>query len=73
INVLSSDVVIACGMGIGTASEIALALKSWKKVVLLSDHRESQEFFCSLSQENVFLATSPDAAIELVKTILSQA
>ncbi|NET84714.1 MAG: TIGR00725 family protein [Moorea sp. SIO1F2] len=73
INVLSSDVVIACGMGIGTASEIALALKSWKKVVLLSDHRESQEFFCSLSQENVFLATSPDVAIELVKTILSQA
>ncbi|AOY82937.1 TIGR00725 family protein [Moorena producens JHB] len=72
INVLSSDVVIACGMGIGTASEIALALKSWKKVVLLSDHPESQQFFCSLSQENVFLATSPDAAIELVKTILSQ-
>lgn len=71
INVLSSDVVIACGIGIGTASEIALALKTGKKVVLLSDHPESQEFFCSLSQENVFLATSPDVAIDLVKTILS--
>lgn len=73
INVLSSDVVIACGMGIGTASEIALALKSWKKVVLLSDHPESKQFFCSLSQENVFLATNPDDAIELVKNIVSQA
>ena len=31
INVLSSQVVIACGMGIGTASEIALALKNQQK------------------------------------------
>ena len=28
INVLSSNVVIACGMGLGTASEVALALKN---------------------------------------------
>ena len=31
INVLSSDVVVACGMGPGTASEVALALKSQKR------------------------------------------
>ncbi len=31
INVLSSDVVIACGMGAGTASEVALALKANKQ------------------------------------------
>jgi uncharacterized protein (TIGR00725 family) len=36
INVLSSDVVIACGMGAGTASEVALALKNQKKVILWS-------------------------------------
>src|SRR5262245_66267403 len=37
INILSSDVVIACGDGgAGTASEIALALKSKKHVVLLN-------------------------------------
>src|SRR3954464_2324838 len=37
INVLSSDVVIACGVsGPGTASEVALALKSDRPVVLLS-------------------------------------
>ena len=70
INVLSSDVVIACGMGTGTASEVALALKNGKKVVLLTDHQESQRFFTSLSPDNVFLAASPEAAIELVKTIL---
>ena len=70
INVLSSDVVIACGMGTGTASEVALALKNGKKVILLTDHQDSQQFFTSLSPDNVFLAASPEAAIELVKTIL---
>ncbi|MGV0105294.1 P450 cytochrome [Nostoc sp. DSM 114160] len=36
INVLSSDLVIACGIGAGTASEIALALKANKQVILLT-------------------------------------
>ncbi|HEY9597866.1 MAG TPA: TIGR00725 family protein [Cyanophyceae cyanobacterium] len=71
INVLSSDVVIACGMGTGTASEIALALKSNKKVILLTDHQQSQQFFTALSKEQVFLAKSPGEAIALVKDILS--
>jgi len=35
LNVLSSAVIIACGMGTGTASEVALALKAKKKVILL--------------------------------------
>ena len=49
INVLSSDVVIACGMGAGTASEVALALKANKPIVLLTQHLESQLFFKTLS------------------------
>jgi len=56
INVLSSDVVIACGMGVGTVSEVALALKANKPVVLLTDHQESQLFFKSLSKDNRPLA-----------------
>ncbi len=72
INVLSSDVVIACGMGTGTASEVTLALKSHKKVVLLADHSESQLFFTSLSKGNIFLATSPEAAIKFVKEVLTE-
>ncbi len=35
INVLSSDVVIACPGGAGTLSEVALALKNGKRVILL--------------------------------------
>ncbi|NES22795.1 MAG: TIGR00725 family protein [Symploca sp. SIO3E6] len=69
INVLSSDVVVACGMGTGTASEIALALNNGKQVVLLTDAQDSQRFFTNLSPEQVFLATSPEEAIKLVKEL----
>lgn len=71
INVLSSDVVIACGMGSGTASEIALALKNHKSVILLTQHQEAIQFFTNLSRDKVFLATNPKEVIELVKVILS--
>ena len=70
INVLSSDVVIACGMGTGTASEVALALKANKAVVLLSDHQESQVFFTSLSSSMVFVAETPGAAIAIAKDLI---
>ncbi len=71
INVLSSDVVIACGMGAGTASEIALALKNHKKVILLTNHSESKVFFQSLSEDSILIANSPAAAIEIVREVLS--
>ncbi|MDB9525190.1 TIGR00725 family protein [Oscillatoria sp. CS-180] len=35
INILSSEVVVACGLGAGTLSEIALALKLQKPLVLI--------------------------------------
>ena len=70
INVLSSNVVIACGMGTGTASEVALALKANKPVVLLSDHQESQVFFTSLSSSMVFVAETPGAAIAIAKDLI---
>jgi uncharacterized protein (TIGR00725 family) len=71
INVLSSGVVIACGMGAGTASEIALALKANKKVILLSDNEESKVFFTKLSSDNVYIVDSAADAIATIKVILS--
>ena len=71
INVLSSDVVIACGMGTGTASEVALALKNQKKVILLNENKESKQFFSSLSPENILIAHTPEEAIELTKKIIT--
>ncbi|MGD1913133.1 MAG: TIGR00725 family protein [Rivularia sp. (in: cyanobacteria)] len=55
INLLSSDVIIACGMGAGTASEITLALKSNKKVILLNQNEESQSFFKKLTPDNIYI------------------
>ncbi|MBE9169515.1 TIGR00725 family protein [Pleurocapsales cyanobacterium LEGE 06147] len=70
INVLSSDVVIACGMGIGTASEVALALKNGKKAILLTQDPDSQKFFSNLSPKNILLANSPEEAIALAQQII---
>jgi hypothetical protein len=70
VNVLSSDVVIACGMGIGTASEVALALKNGKKVILLTRDPDSQKFFSNLSPNNILLADSPKTAIALAQQII---
>ncbi|MBN3947890.1 MAG: TIGR00725 family protein [Nostoc sp. NMS7] len=70
INVLTSDVVIACGIGAGTVSEIALALKANKQVILLNNHGESKLLFKKLSPENVYIVESVDQAIATAKTIL---
>ncbi|MBD2094771.1 TIGR00725 family protein [Trichocoleus sp. FACHB-591] len=71
INVLSSQVVIACGMGAGTASEIALALKAQKKVILLNKNASSQTFFKGLAPELVSVVEQPVAALEIIKAFLS--
>ena len=42
INVLSSQVVVACPGGMGTLSEIALALKYSKPVILLNYEEEKR-------------------------------
>ncbi len=70
INVLSARVVVACGIGLGTASEIALALKNGKKVILLTDNAEAKTFFLSLSPNLVFIAENPEIAINLIKDTL---
>lgn len=70
INVLSSKVVIACGMGAGTASEVALALKARRPVVLLADSREAADFFVSLNSRLVTIVATATEAIEAVLVIL---
>lgn len=72
INVLSSDVVIACGISSGTASEIALAIKANKPVILLNSDRASQAFFQNLSPQTVYIANSPELAINIASSILSK-
>lgn len=71
INVLSSNVVIACGMGAGTASEIALALKADKQVILLGESEASKVFFSQLAPQNISIVFNPVEAIEVAKKLLN--
>lgn len=70
INVLSSTMVVACGIGSGTASEVALALKADKDVILLNNTKESYKFFKSLSPNKVWLANEAIDVIKIIKNLL---
>ncbi len=68
INVLSSHIVVACGQGgAGTASEIALALKAGKQVILLAAASLAKSYFQDLGKKQVFIAESPAEAVSLIK------
>jgi hypothetical protein len=56
--------------GTGTASEIALALKANKKVILLNSDESSNVFFQNLSQFKVFVVNNVVDAIEPTRKIL---
>ncbi|MBX9670072.1 MAG: TIGR00725 family protein [Candidatus Obscuribacterales bacterium] len=73
INVLTSDVVVSCGLGSGTASEVCLALKANKSVVMVAVDEHDFEFFARLSPELMHRATSPSAALEIVTGLLDRA
>lgn len=70
VNVLSSRAVVACGMGAGTAAEVALALKASKPVILINAGREAEEFFKSLGGDQVVIAGSAREAVEAVKKVI---
>ncbi len=70
INVLASDAVIACGTGAGTTSEIMLALKAGKKVILIQQGSEATAFFESLGDSLLLTADSPEEAVSIVEKML---
>lgn len=74
INVLSSDVVVACGVeGPGTASEVALALKSEKPVILLAAGPAALGFFRTVSGAGRLLeAGTPSEAVRLARDLMEQ-
>ena len=72
INALSSDVVVACGIGAGTASEIALAIKAGKNVILLNDDGDCKKFFLKIGKGKVQVAENPEEAIEMAGKIIGE-
>ena len=70
INVLSSDVVIACPGGAGTLSEIALALKSGRKTILLGF--DAGGAFAPWEKKGLLLrAAEPEDAVALAGRLLA--
>jgi len=70
INVLSSNVVVACGSGgAGTASEVALALKSGVPVVLVGVSLPVERFFRRLGG-TLRVTRSDDEAIAGIRDVL---
>lgn len=71
INVLSSDIVVACRGGAGTLSEIALAIKSGKPVILL-EYPKDKYFEAFLTSGLLHQAATPEAAIEIISNLISE-
>jgi uncharacterized protein (TIGR00725 family) len=70
INILSSDAVVVCGMGPGTASEASIAIKSGKKVVFTCIDTENFSFFNRIAPTKCLQAESAAETITMLKSIL---
>lgn len=67
ISVLSSHLIVVLGMASGTASEVALALKSRKKVILLNQDEITIRFFKNLGSYNVLVTKTVAETVEDIK------
>ncbi len=71
INVLSSHVIVVCGMSAGTASEVALAIKADKRIILLNPDELSVQFFKKIGTYRITVAQTVQDALVLIKDYLS--
>jgi len=70
--VRSASVVIGCGASdAGTASEIALAIKAGKPVILLEGGFHANAYFRDIGEGRVRTAVSPTEAIALARILLT--
>jgi uncharacterized protein (TIGR00725 family) len=67
INILTSDVVVICGMGYGTASEAALALKQDKPLIFTKVAQPDTHFFSRQSGAPVDYSDDVEKVIAWIK------
>lgn len=68
---LSSDVVVACGMSLGTASEVALALKAQRPVILLGVSPLTAAFFQQWNDGLLTVTAGPAETISAIGKLLA--
>jgi len=71
ISVLSSNVIVVLGMAAGTASEVSLALKSRKKIILLRQDEVTIRFFKNLGTYNVLVSETVEDTIKNIRDYLA--
>ncbi len=67
---LSANACVVCGMNAATASEVALAIRSRKPVVLLRADETTAKFFRMLDSDVVRVVMSAGEAIEVLRGVL---
>jgi len=72
INVLSCQLIFACGLSAGTASEICLALKAHRHVILVEPRPETARFFESLDSARTHVAADTGQAIQIAAELLKK-
>lgn len=70
IEILTSDIIVACGMSAGTSSEISLAIKPGKKIILVNTYDEANIFYKKLAPNQIFIAKDYNEAIETIEELL---
>lgn len=70
INILSSHVIVVIGMAAGTASEVALAIKANKKVILLHQDEITIRFFKNLGTYKIMVANTIGETMTMIKNYL---
>jgi len=53
---LTADILVAVGMGSGTSSEISLALKAGKTVIIARADQKTKDFFSDLGKDRIIFA-----------------
>ena len=67
INILTADVVIVCGMGLGTASEAALAIKHQKPTIFTKVEKSHLAFFQSFTDKKLSFFDEADALFGFIE------
>jgi hypothetical protein len=67
INVLSSNILVVIGMAAGTASEVALAIKANKKIILLHQDEITIRFFKNIGTYRILVANTIEETVKIIK------
>ncbi len=71
LSVLSSHILVVLGMAAGTASEVSLAIKSNKKIILLNQDEITIRFFKNIGTYRILVAKDVQETMTLMKEYLA--